>query len=61
QRYQKKKTTVSFLVIAKSFWSVIKFFVAIFRDLTFWVEKFNLRPFKTSMLFSATEAKKRET
>jgi hypothetical protein len=37
---------------------VIKFFVAIFRDLTFWVEKFNFRPVKTSMLFSATEEKK---
>ena len=58
RRSHRKITSVPFLVIAKSFWSVIKFFVTIFKDLTFWVEKFNFKPVQTLMLFSATTGEK---
>ena len=37
---------------------MIKFFVAIFKDLTFWVKKFNFKLVKTSMLFSVATNEK---
>jgi hypothetical protein len=49
---------VPFLVTAKSFWSVKRFFVATFKDLTFWVEKLIFKPGRASMLFSATTGAK---
>jgi hypothetical protein len=36
---------------------VIKFLVAIFKDLTFWVEKFNFKLVKTSLFSVATNEK----